>query len=60
MTDIPEKYLNTNVRAMISGGKSEETLDNTQENKTYDFHFFKVFQIFTKKYRVEVLLIKEN
>jgi hypothetical protein len=60
MTDIPEKYLNNNVKAMISGGKSDETIGISQETKTYDFHFFKVFQFFRKKYRVEILLSKED
>jgi len=57
MTQIPSKYLNNNVKVMISGGSS---LGVTPENKTYILHFFRIFSFLRKKFRVEVLVSKEN
>jgi hypothetical protein len=49
MSSIPEKYLNTNVRAMLSGRK-----ETFQEKP--NFHFSKVVSFFKKIYQVEVTI----
>ena len=59
MTIIPDKYLNTNVRAMISGGK-EESEKSEPETKKPILHLDKFFSFFKKKYRLEVSLFKED
>lgn len=54
MSSIPEKYLNKNVRAMLSGRKK------TFQEKP-DFHFSKVVSFFKKLYQVEVkIFIKDT
>lgn len=55
MTDIPEKYLNTNVRAMLSGGNVE-----TKPQPKYVLHLDKLISCFKEKYRVEIKIIKEE
>lgn len=55
MTDIPEKYLNTNVRAMLSGGNVE-----TKSQPKYVLHLDKLISCFKEKYRVEIKIIKEE
>ena len=55
MTGIPEKYLNTNVRAMLSGGNVE-----TESKPEYVLHLDKIISCFKKKYRVEFKVIKEE
>lgn len=57
MTQIPSKYLNNNVKAMISGGSSLGVLP---ENKKHILHFFRVFSILRKRFTVEVLVSKED
>ena len=54
VSNIPEKYLNTNVRAMISGGIKEEP------EKEYFFHLDTFFSFFKKVYRVEIKIFKED
>lgn len=54
MTNIPEKYLNTNVRAMLTGGKVEN-----EPEPDYVLHLDKLISCFKKKYRVELKIIKE-
>jgi len=51
-TDIPERYLNKNVQAMISGGRQ-------RPKPTYLLHFDRIISFLKKKYRVEVR-ISEN
>lgn len=51
-TGIPERYLNKNVQAMISGGRQKL-------KPTYLLHFDRVISFLKKKYRVEVR-ISEN
>ena len=55
MTSIPEKYLNTNVRAMLSGGNVE-----TESKPEYVLHIDRIISFFKKKYRVEFKVIKEE
>jgi|TARA_B100000902_G_scaffold397634_1_gene462018 hypothetical protein len=57
MTDIPEKYLNTNVRAMLSGGNVETEPEPEPE---YVLCLDKLFSCFKKKYRVKLKIIKEE
>ena len=52
MTTIPKKFLNKNVRAMISGGK--------KDLQKPDFHFDKLVSIFKRNYRVEVKIFIED
>lgn len=52
MTSIPKKFLNTNVRAMISGRK--------KDLKKPDFHFDKIVSILKRNYRVEVKIFIED
>ena len=60
MTVIPDKYLNTNVRAMINGGTEvSETSESKPEQKPI-LHLDKLFSWFKKKYRLEVSLFKED
>jgi len=56
MTNIPEKYLNTNVRAMLGGGN----VDEPEPEPEYVFYLDKIFSCFKKKYRVELKVIKEQ
>jgi len=57
MTEIPSKYLNTNVKAMLNGGSSESL---PPENKTYIFQFFRIFSFLKSRFTVEILVSKEN
>jgi hypothetical protein len=57
MSNIPDKYLNTNVRAMLSGGNVETKPEKEPE---YVFYLDKLFSCFKKKYRVELKIIKEQ
>ena len=57
MTNIPEKYLNTNVRAMLNGGKVE---NEPEPEPDYVLHLDKLISCFKKKYRVELKIIKEQ
>ena len=57
MRQIPSKYLNTNVKAMISGGSS---VGVEPETKPYVLHLFRVFSFLKKRYKVEVLVSKED
>jgi hypothetical protein len=59
MTTIPDKYLNTNVRAMISGG-IEESEESEPEDQQPILHLNKMISCFKKKYRLEVSLFKED
>ena len=61
MTTIPNKYLNTNVRAMLSGGK-EESEKSEPETKKPILHLDKFFSFFkiifpNKSYYPALLLI---
>lgn len=58
MTNIPEKYLNTNVRAMLGGGNVDEP--EPEPEPEYVFCLDKIFSCFKKKYRVELKVIKEQ
>lgn len=58
MHSIPNKYLNTNVRAMISGGTSQEELP--VQEQTHILHLDKLFSFLRKSYRLEVKLTKED
>jgi hypothetical protein len=57
MTQIPSRYLNNNVKAMISGGNPVSV---SLETKTYVLQLFRIFSWFKKKYKVEVLVSKED
>ena len=59
MTTIPNKYLNTNVRAMINGGMEESEKSDPSEQQPI-LHLDKFFSFFKKKYRLEVSLFKED
>ena len=48
--DIPLKYLNKNVKAMISGGN----LSPVEPTRKYLLRFDKVISFLKKKYRVEI------
>ncbi len=50
---IPEKYLNINVRAMISGGTQEP-------EKKYIFCFDKLVSFFKRTYQVEIKISRED
>lgn len=50
MTNIPDKYLNTNVRAMLNGGTKEEP------EPEYVFLLDKLISCFKNEYRLEVKL----
>jgi len=58
MNSIPDKYLNTNVRAMISGGLPESTTEDPQRKPI--LHLHKLISFFKKRYRLEVSLTKED
>lgn len=61
MTNIPEKYLNTNVRAMLSGGNVEtEPETEPQPEPNYVFRLDHLISCFKKRYRVELKIIKEE
>ncbi len=53
MSSIPEKYLNKNVRAMLSGRK-----ETFQEKP--GFHFSRVVSFLKKLYRVEVKIFVQD
>ena len=57
MTHIPSKYLNNNVKAMISGGSS---VGVQPETKPYVLHLFRVFSFLKKRYKLEVVVSKED
>jgi hypothetical protein len=57
MTNIPEKYLNTNVRAMLGGGNVE---NEPEPEPDYVLHLDKSISCLKKKYRVEIRIIKEK
>ena len=63
-SSIPDKYLNTNVRAMINGGslesESEEPEEPEQPEKQSILYLNKLISFFRKKYRLEVSIIKED
>jgi len=63
-SSIPDKYLNTNVRAMINGGslesESEEPEESEQPEKQSILYLNKLISFFRKKYRLEVSIIKED
>ena len=50
MTNIPDKYLNTNVRAMLNGGSKEEP------EPKYVFRLDKFISCFKNEFRLEVKL----
>ena len=52
MIKVPEKYLNNNVRAMLSGRKNTFLKPN--------FHFNKLVSFFNRNYRVEVKIFIEK
>lgn len=52
MTNIPDKYLNTNVRAMLNGGSKEEP----EPEPEYVFLLDKLISCFKNEYRLEVKL----
>ena len=59
MNNIPDKYLNNNVRAMVSGGITElETTEPEPEQPI--FHLNKILYWFSKKYRLDVSIFKEE
>ena len=60
MTNIPEKYLNTNVRAMLGGGNVDEPEPQPEPEPEYVFYLNKIFSCFKKKYRLELKVIKEQ
>jgi len=53
MNSIPEKYLNKNVKAMLSG--RDKTF-----NKKPNFHFSKVISFLQKAYKVEIKIFVDN
>jgi|TARA_B100000085_G_C18560117_1_gene519163 hypothetical protein len=55
---IPDKYLNTNVRAMLDGGIKEE--EPPVPEKHYILRLDKLFSFLKKSYRLEVSIIKEE
>ena len=58
---IPDKYLNTNVRAMIGGGIVESEPEEIEEpEKEPILHLNKLISCFKKNYRLEVTIIKED
>lgn len=57
MGTIPPKYLNTNVRAMLSGGVEEK---QPVLEKTHILHLDKLFSFLRKSYRLEVKITKED
>jgi hypothetical protein len=60
-SSIPDKYLNTNVRAMISGGLLESESEEPEEpEKKPILYLNKLISCFRKKYRLEVSIIKED
>tara|TARA_Y100000389_G_scaffold179844_1_gene194259 strand:+ start:1544 stop:1744 length:201 start_codon:yes stop_codon:yes gene_type:complete len=63
-SSIPDKYLNTNVRAMISGGllesESKELEEPEEPRKKPILYLNKLISCFKKKYRLEVSIIKED
>ncbi len=59
MTNIPEKYLNTNVRAMLRGDIVESEPESEPE-PDYVFHLDRLITCFRKTYRLEIKLIEEN
>lgn len=58
MNTIPDKYLNTNVRAMISGGLPESKSVEIQKKPI--LHLNKLISFFKKRYRLEVSFTKED
>ncbi len=52
MMRVPEKYLNNNVRAMLSGRKKTFA-------KKPNFHFDKIVSFLNRNYRVEVKIFIE-
>ena len=66
-SSIPDKYLNTNVRAMINGGsleseseQPEQPEEPEQPEKQSILYLNKLISFFRKKYRLEVSIIKED
>ena len=63
-SSIPDKYLNTNVRAMINGGSLESESGEPEEpeepGKKPILYFNKLISCLKKKYRLEVSIIKED
>jgi len=57
-SSIPDKYLNTNVRAMLIGG-IQETETPVQE-KEYILRLDQLFSFRKKNYRLEFRLTKEE
>lgn len=55
-SSIPDKYLNTNVQAMLIGGKEESPV----QEKTYVLQLNKLFSFLRKRYRLEVTITKED
>lgn len=53
VVEIPERYLNINVRAMISGGTQEP-------EKKYIFHLNKLVSLFKRTYQVEIKISRED
>lgn len=58
MTNIPDKYLNTNVRAMLNGGIKEEP--EPEPEPEYVFLLDKLISFFKNKYRLEVKLSRKK
>ena len=54
LDEIPEKYLNINVRAMISGGTQQEP------EKKYIFYLDKLVPFFKRTYQVEIKISRED
>ena len=58
MNNIPDKYLNNNVRAMVSGGIKD--LKKPKPEQQPIFHLNKILYWFAKKYRLDVSIFKEE
>jgi hypothetical protein len=64
-SSIPDKYLNNNVRAMVSGGLPKSEIKPEQEKipesiKKPILHLNTVFSFFRKNFRLEVKFTKEE
>ena len=57
-SSIPDKYLNTNVQAMLIGGVLKE--ESPVQEKNYVLQLNKLFSILRKSYRLEVTITKED
>lgn len=57
-SSIPDKYLNTNVQAMLIGGVLKE--ESPVQEKNYVLQLNKLFSFLRKSYRLEVTITKED